>query len=135
MAITLGELAEQIGASLHGDGQVAVHRIRAIDRAQSGDLTFFCDEKYRQFLLSTQASAVIVAAADLNECPTNALVTDDPYLGYAKAAALLHGNNLPPAGIHPSAQIADSGNVWHHDDGVGIVLSLAAPKLLPNPAA
>jgi UDP-3-O-[3-hydroxymyristoyl] glucosamine N-acyltransferase len=111
MAITLGELAEQIGVSLHGDAGITVQRIAAIDCAQPGDLTFFRDDKYREFLLATQASAVILAPGDLSECPTNALVTDDPYLGYAKAASVLHGNTLPTAGIHPSAQIADDAQI------------------------
>ncbi len=106
MAISLGELAETIGASLHGDPGTLIHQFASLASAKTGDITFFLDRKFRTFLLHTTASAVILQSRDLDLCPTGALVTDDPYLGYAKVASALHGARITQAGVDSSAQVA-----------------------------
>ncbi len=110
MAVRLGAIAEAIGADLHGDAEYIISRIATLDTAQNGDLAFLFNRKYRNFLRVTSASAVILVAEDKDECPVASLVTDNPYLGYAKAASLLCP---PPAfvpGIHPAAAV-DEGAV------------------------
>lgn len=107
MSMTLGELAQQLGAELHGDPQVVISGIANLETAQEGSISFLTSAKYRDFLQQTKASAVLLKAADLSLCQTNALVLADPYVGFARVAQLL---DTTPAqatgGIHPSAQIA-----------------------------
>lgn len=102
---TLAELAAHLGAELQGDGNCTISSIATINKAVAGQITFLDNIRYRKYLPSTQASAVILARANLSDCPTNALILKNPYLGYAKVADLF--KQIPGAeqGIHPSAVI------------------------------
>jgi UDP-3-O-[3-hydroxymyristoyl] glucosamine N-acyltransferase len=106
MAVRLEELARWIGAEIHGDKDCLVSNVATLDTAQKGDIATLYDRRYRTFLKVTGASAVILSPADLPACPVSALVTDNPYLAYARASNFL---NPPPEfspGIHPSACVA-----------------------------
>ena len=46
MGISLGELARQLGAELHGDASVEVSRIANLETAQPGDISFLTAAKY-----------------------------------------------------------------------------------------
>jgi UDP-3-O-[3-hydroxymyristoyl] glucosamine N-acyltransferase len=105
MAVTLAELAEHIGAELHGDGTCTVGAVAALERAGHGDVSFLQNRAFRKFLKVTGASAVILGEEFLRECPVAALVMEDAYLGYARAAGLLHPHNPRVPGIDPAARI------------------------------
>jgi len=105
-SLTLAQLAERIGAKLHGAADCVVTGVDTLDHAGDGDVTFLFNRKYRKFLTVTHASAVILGPEDAAACPVNALVMDNPYLGYARAAALLDPCGVETqAGRHPSACI------------------------------
>lgn len=106
MSVTLGQLATLLGAELHGDASVEVSRIANLETAGSGEISFLSDSKYQSFLAQTRASAVLVKAADLSVCQTNALVVKDPYVGFARVAQLLDTTPQPALDIHPTAVIA-----------------------------
>ena len=106
MAVTLGELADHIGARLQGDAQCRVHRVATLDSACEGDVTFLFNRRYRKWLRLTRASAVILAEQDVGECAVSALVTENPYLGYARAAALLAPKEAVEPGVHPTAWVS-----------------------------
>ncbi len=107
MTITLGQLAQQIGAELHGDSNTIVARIANLETAQQGEISFLSDRKYQKYLTTTLASAVLIREADLSACQTNALVVKDPYVAFARVAQLLDTTPSPAESIHPTAVIAD----------------------------
>ncbi len=105
---TLGELAEHLGAELHGDADCRIERVATLATAGSGDISFLANTRYRKYLKDTAASAVILATDELSHCPVNALVSDNPYLAYAKVATLLYPVHTPPPGIAASAVLDKS---------------------------
>ena len=108
MSYRLGELAERIGAGLLGDPDIIVDRVATLDAAGPSAVTFLSNRRYRPYLESTQAGAVILAPEIAHACPVPALVLDNPYLGYARAATLLS----PPVEVTPcvaSSAVIDSG--------------------------
>lgn len=105
MRITLQQLAREIGCELHGDSHCVITGVATLQNAGAGRVSFLANAKYRNHLKTTQASAVILRPQDLASCPVNALVCNNPYLAYARAARLLNPESLPSAGIHPSAVI------------------------------
>ena len=117
MVLTLGRIASELGAELHGDASVEVSRIANLETAGEGDISFLSDPKYVPFLAKTAASAVLVKSGHLSECHTNALVVNDPYVGFARVAQLLDTTPQPAEGIHPSAVIAEDVVV---EEGVSI---------------
>ena len=120
MSYRLGELAEHIGADLLGDPDIIIDRVAALDVAGPGAVTFLSNRRYRPYLERTQADAVILAPELADACPAPALVLDDPYLGYARAATLLSPPfEAPPcvaasAVIDPGATVAPDASVGHH---------------------
>ena len=111
MGLLLGELAERLGAELRGDASCEVFSVATLETAQSGDLSFFSNRRYKAQLQSTTASAVILAPSDTSISPVATLTLDNPYLGYARAAALLSPPPKVGTGIHATAAVADGASV------------------------
>jgi UDP-3-O-[3-hydroxymyristoyl] glucosamine N-acyltransferase len=101
--VRLRELAEQLGCELLGEGGVEVRGVGSLEQAGPGDLTFLANPRYAPRLATTRASAVIVAPGQ--EAPLPRLTSDNPYLAFAQAVALLCPPARPAPGVHPSAQV------------------------------
>ncbi len=115
MAFRLEELAREIGAQLQGDPGCLIDRVDTIQDAEGeGAICFLANSKYRKYLATTHASAVILDKELANDCPVNALVCENPYLAYARISAFL---NPPPSvtgGVHPSAVIDAGAEIDEH---------------------
>ena len=107
----LGRLAEKLGAELRGDPDRVVRAIAPLGAAGEGDLSFLANRRYLRDLRTTRASAVIVSPGDADASPTDVLVLPDPYLGYARAAALMEELPRTEPGIHRSAVVDPSAAV------------------------
>lgn len=110
-SFTLAELAEQIGAALDGPPERRINGVATLREAQIHDVSFFANRLYRKELLQSQAGAIILAAADRTECPTAALLMDNPYLGYARAATLFTSTFLHTPAIHHTAWVDPSAQI------------------------
>ncbi len=108
---TVADLAERFGLTVHGDGSRRIQGVGTLSGAHAGQLSFLSNSKYTGQLASTRAGAVILRQANLEDCPTTALIADDPYVAYARIAALFEPMPAAPAGSHPSAVVADTARV------------------------
>ena len=108
---SLSEIANSIGAELKGDPDIQISGIATIQTATQTDITFLDNPAYRRYLSDTEAAAVILSKDSLDKCQTNALVIANPYYAYAKISALFKPNLKKPAGIHPTAVIAETAKV------------------------
>ncbi len=102
---TLGQLAEVVEARLVGDPAVPISGLASLRTARSGELSHLSSAAYRAELATTGASAVILAERDLERWRGPALVTDDPYLAFARVSQLF--DRLPhlEEGVHSSAWV------------------------------
>lgn len=107
MSYILADIAEKIGAVVQGDGQCEISSIATLTAATVGQIAFLANSKYSAQLLTTNASAVIVTKAEAEKCQTNALIMDNPYMGYALVAQLLDTTPKSANSIHASAAIDD----------------------------
>jgi UDP-3-O-[3-hydroxymyristoyl] glucosamine N-acyltransferase len=114
MTYTLAEIAQKIDANLvvdtskHTSENCLISSLATLNNAKEGQVAFLANKKYVSQLVSTQATAVIVSPEMLPQCPTNALVMDNPYQGYALLANLLDTTPEAADGIHASAVIAQN---------------------------
>ena len=108
---TVADLAERFGLALHGDGSRRIHGVGTLAAAGPEQLTFLSNSKYAAQLAATRAGVVVLHENDLAGCPTAALLAADPYVAYAKIAALFEHLPASPAGIHPSAVVAAGATV------------------------
>jgi UDP-3-O-[3-hydroxymyristoyl] glucosamine N-acyltransferase len=110
MNIALSELAELLeGRLLSGNPDTRITGFASLKEAQSGDLSFYYDARYRDRLLATLASAVLVPV-DTENGPENVacIAVKDPSRAFEKVVDTygFHAAAFE-AGIHPSAVIAN----------------------------
>ena len=99
-----------LGGDVSGDGEVVIERIRGIEEAGEGDLTFLANPKYRKKLDTAAAAAVIVAPG--TACPgKNLLIVADPYAALGRLLALFHPEEEETAGISENAWIEAGADV------------------------
>ena len=117
MQARLGELATRFGCELVGDPASAVTHVATLANAGPQALSFLANPAYREELRKTRAGAVVVRPEDAEACPVAALINADPYLAYARIAAVLHPPPALSPGIHASAvvsataQVADTASI------------------------
>lgn len=109
--MNLAALAHHLNAQLQGDPALAVDSVATLQNAQPGQLSFLANSRYRRYLSDTRATAVILAPEDATLCPVAMLIVSQPYLAYAKAAALLNPPLTYSPGIAPNATIDPSAVV------------------------
>jgi len=108
---TLGELAQRVQAELVGDAKCRIDRVATLTNAGENEISFLANSRYKNLLGSTKASAVIVSKQDRDCLKGNGLIAQDPYVVYAKIAALLYPEQTYHSGIHPSSVIAKSSKI------------------------
>lgn len=111
MEICLEELSARLGVVLLGDGNVRVSHVAQLTNADARSLVFLGDSKYRQHLQMTQAGAVILSQSDQATSQIPVLISENPYLTFAKAAQILHPEPPVVGGIHPSAVINATASI------------------------
>lgn len=116
-----GELVAQLGGELLGDAALVLSGIAALEDAGAADIAFLADARQLQRLQRSSAACVIVAPSARDAVVTRraAIVTDDPYLYYARltqwwarnargpSAALVHASAIvePGAQVHAQASV------------------------------
>lgn len=107
MSFPLSKIAEEIGAKLKGDPDLLVENINTIENAGPGDLSYIASRKFKKYVETTRASALIVYPG-LESDRFSLLVTDDPHLGFARVMRMFY-NPFPEVapGIEASAVVAD----------------------------
>lgn len=108
-AMTVGELAERLGAEMVGEPGGRVSGAAPIETAGEGDVSFLARRKYVPYLGDTRATAVIVARKlkELQDIPrgTTLLWVDDAHLALSETLALLYPQAPQPAAIAATARL------------------------------
>lgn len=128
-SVSLGDLAAFTGARVFGSATTRIHQVAAIDTATPGTITFLANRRYRAWLNDTQASAVIVAEGDLPESDAmrSYLVSEQPYLAFARIARYLNPGAAHEPYISPSAVIAPEARLGQGIQiGPGVVVGSGA---------
>jgi UDP-3-O-[3-hydroxymyristoyl] glucosamine N-acyltransferase len=113
MSVNLKQLAEALQLEYRGDAETIVSGVASLRSARAGDLCFVQQEKYLDEVANSDCSVVILTE-DLASALTGKalLLSPNPQYSLARAIELLQLEApLLAAGIHPSAQIADSARL------------------------
>ncbi len=106
----LDEIARALDCELRGAPDTEIVRVWPIETAAAGDLSFVANPRYRRYLSTTQASALIVAP-DLDDLDVPTLRTTEPYLAFARALRLFYVAPPRQEGIHATAVIAGDAQI------------------------
>lgn len=107
---TLQQLADLVSGKVQGEPETEILRVMAIDQARTGDITFVSNPKYLSLLKDCRASAII-AAPGVEAPDRNLLISDNPYLAFAKILTFLQTAPHPAAGIMSGAIVSDSAEI------------------------
>ncbi len=105
-SIRLADLAQQLDAQVHGDGDLVITGIASMHSAEPSQITFLSNSRYQEQLATCNAGAVVLTEADLPFCKSAALVVKNPYLTYARMAQIMDTTPQPAQNIAPSAVIS-----------------------------
>ncbi|WP_236198452.1 UDP-3-O-(3-hydroxymyristoyl)glucosamine N-acyltransferase [Pseudomonas pseudonitroreducens] len=111
LSFTLAELAAQLDAELRGDPAQVISGLATLKDAGAGQLSFLANPQYRKFLADSQASAILLTAADAEGFAGNALIVPNPYLAYAGLSHQFDRKPKAAVGIHPTAVVDEGAQV------------------------
>ena len=104
------EIADLVGGVVIGEGSILIEHIRPIDEAKTGDLAFIANPKYREWLDTTEASAILVPPG--TEATGKTLITvEDPYFHLGQLLTLFYPAEAYAAGIAEGVHIGESAQV------------------------
>jgi len=94
--LLLSRIAREVGGKIIGDDTVSITGVNSLDEAESGDISFFADKRFKESLKKTKASAVIVTEeSDLYD--GSQVVVSNAALAFAEVVRLF----APPLPRHP----------------------------------
>lgn len=122
------------------DGSRVLARLGTLAQAGPDALAFLDNRRYLPDLAATRAGAVILHPQHQAAVPagTTALLSEAPYLAWARAAALFHPEPVATPGVHPGAVVDPSAAVDPTAEiGPGAVVGArarigAACRIAPN---
>ena len=108
---TAAALAERFGLLLRGDGAAPVDGVATLAGAGPRQLSFLANPRYRSQLAGSAAGVVVVREDDAEGQDRSLLVARDPYVAFAKIAALFDPEPVASPGVHPSAVVDPSAAI------------------------
>jgi UDP-3-O-[3-hydroxymyristoyl] glucosamine N-acyltransferase len=108
---TVADIAERFGLEWKGDGARAIAGVGTLAGARGDQLSFLSNSKYAAQLHATSAGVVVLREESVADCPTSALIARDPYVAYARIAALFEKLPAAPLGVHASAVVSPGAQV------------------------
>ena len=106
----LAAIARHLDCKLEGDGEVEILGAAGIEEARPEDLTFLSNPKYLSKVRSCQAGAIIVSP-DSPATDIPRLISENPYLSFARVIELFYSPPEVIPGIHPAATIAETARL------------------------
>ena len=106
--MTLGDIASALALELRGDPTMEVAGIASLEHAASNELSFVSQSKYLPELSGSKAGAVILHPDWVENWSGACLLSDKPYLHYARATHLFDNRPTPTGDIHPTSVIHDT---------------------------
>jgi UDP-3-O-[3-hydroxymyristoyl] glucosamine N-acyltransferase len=103
-------IAESLGCKLVGDGGLEISGVLGMEHAGPGHLTFLANPKYAHKVKHTKASAILVLEPPAG-VEIACLVSENPYLDFARALALFYQPPRPAPGVHALAYVAPTAAV------------------------
>lgn len=111
----LADLAVIAGASLANarDGDRTVADVAPLDQAGPNDITFLDNKRYLDALAGSRAGACVMATANIARAPAGMalLLSDAPYMAFAKIARTFYPMPVVEPGIAPSAAVDPSARI------------------------
>ncbi len=111
---SLAEIAALLEVELRGDPTLTVTGINTLQDAQRHEISFFTNPRYKKYLLDSSAAAVLLSPEHSGDYAGNCLISDNPYLAYARLSSQFKTFEPNPPHIHSSSIVDDSVSVGNN---------------------
>lgn len=130
---TLAEIAEFTGSQIVGNSLAVVNNIATLENAKKDSISFLANKKYQKHIKTTSANAVIVSTSFEIDNRLNYLLSEDPYIAYAKLTTLFkeYVFELDNPIIHPSAVISNESKIGQ-DVSIGANVVIGSNCIIGN---
>jgi UDP-3-O-[3-hydroxymyristoyl] glucosamine N-acyltransferase len=111
---TVADIAERFELEVRGDPSRVISGVGTLAAAQPDQISFLANARYRSQLANSTAGAVIVRRNDtveVSELEPTLLLAADPYVAFARIAALFEQEPAARPGVHPSAVVSASARI------------------------
>ena len=112
------EIAALLGGEVVGSAEPQIVRVEKIEEARAGAVTFLANPKYKHFLGTTAATAVLVGRSSPRAemaavaARISFILVDDPYRAFLRLVDVFHPTaTMSLKGVHPTAIVAPSAAV------------------------
>jgi UDP-3-O-[3-hydroxymyristoyl] glucosamine N-acyltransferase len=106
----LKDVATALGCAFEGDGDIEIAGIAGMEHAGPDQLTFLANPKYAHKVKNTRAAAIVVSQP-ISGVPIASVISQNPYLDFARALALFYQPPRPAPGIHHLAFVDESATI------------------------
>lgn len=138
--LKVAELADFLGGEVSGPTIETVFGVSKIDQSIPGSLTFLANDKYEEFIYSTEASAVLVKPdfQPTQDLDKTLIRVNNPYLAFCKVLNKYFNPAVSKVGVDSDAFVANTANLGNNvyigantyiEDGVTIGNDV---KIFPN---
>lgn len=108
--IRVSALAKKLGCPYEGKGTTIISGVASLEEAQTGDLVFLAQRKFREKLEKTKASAAIISEDEpFDRLPV--IRSSNPQLSFIEAVSFFFQPLKPPPGIHSLAYVSSTARV------------------------
>ena len=107
---SLKELGALVGARVIGNSELLIDGVSSLDNGKPYTISYLYSKKYKKFLESTQAAAIVVSEESLLD-KRDGLVVDDPRLAFVKILDFFSEKTDQFIGVHKTAQISSASNI------------------------
>lgn len=110
---SVNEIAELIGGTPVGDGNLIVEDVNRIENAGEKEIAFLADKKFIKYIEENKPGCVIVPG-DFSLKPAEGrafIAVENPYLAFVELLRRIDSESSQGSGVHPSAIVADSAKI------------------------
>lgn len=108
---SLGELATLLELEFRGDAARPLQRLAALDVATPDDLSFVSEKKHLSRLTDTRAGAVILHPEWIDHWSGCALLSDTPYVAFARATRIFDNHPQASRSVHEAAVVSEGARL------------------------
>lgn len=122
--LQLSDLINVLGGELVGEN-VEVSGFASIEAANSRQISFVAQAKYRPQIANSQAAALVLKPEWRTSVDRPSILTANPYAWFARAQAIFNPKPKLEPGVHPTASVHSSAIV-HATSEIGAHVSIGA---------
>jgi UDP-3-O-[3-hydroxymyristoyl] glucosamine N-acyltransferase len=112
VTLTLGQIAQKLGATVEGDASILIHGVAGVRDATADEIAFVAQARYAADAEASAAGAMLVSQEWKQPLRAVLIRVDKPEAAFAQVASWFAAiTPPPPPGVHPSAIVSSQARL------------------------